>query len=141
MNNIIKHLFVYGSLRSGFKNPAYDYLTKYFSYFGEGFVNGKFYEKDNYPVAIASNNQSVIIGEIYSLNNTDEFSWAFEQLDDYEGLHVEVGETAMYKREIVDVNCNGEMLQTWVYWYNGSLDNCPKIETNDLVQYFQQKNL
>ena len=35
MKNDINALFVYGSLRSGFRNPAYAYLTQFFHLLGE----------------------------------------------------------------------------------------------------------
>jgi gamma-glutamylcyclotransferase (GGCT)/AIG2-like uncharacterized protein YtfP len=140
MNTISHNLFVYGSLRSGFKNPAYEYLTRYFSYAGEALIKGQFYDAGTHPVAIATSNEDMIVGELYSLNNYEEFSWAFEQLDDYEGVHVEAGETALYKRAMVQVFQEHKIIDAWVYWFNGNIDGLPKIETGDLVQYLQQKN-
>jgi gamma-glutamylcyclotransferase (GGCT)/AIG2-like uncharacterized protein YtfP len=61
MNTISCYLFVYGSLRSGFKNTAYDYLTHYFEYCGEGLVKGKFYDNGLHPVAIPTNNEDMIV--------------------------------------------------------------------------------
>jgi gamma-glutamylcyclotransferase (GGCT)/AIG2-like uncharacterized protein YtfP len=139
MNNTTHQLFVYGSLRSGFKNPAYEYLTRYFSYAGEALIKGQFYDAGTHPVAIATNNEDMIVGELYTLNNNEEFSWAFEQLDDYEGVHVEAGETPLYKRALVQVFQENKIIDAWVYWYNGHVDGLPKIETGDLVHYLQQK--
>ena len=45
------HIFVYGSLRSGFKSPAYNYISKYFSLVGDAKVQGKLYNMGNYPLA------------------------------------------------------------------------------------------
>jgi gamma-glutamylcyclotransferase (GGCT)/AIG2-like uncharacterized protein YtfP len=140
MNITSHHLFVYGSLRSGFKNPAYQYLTQYFTYAGEALVKGQFYDAGKHPVAIASNNDDMIVGELYSLNNEEEFSWAFEQLDDYEGVHVEAGETPLYKRALVQVFQKEKIIDAWVYWFNGSIAELTKLETGDLLQYLQQKN-
>jgi len=133
-------LFVYGSLRSGFRNPAYQYLTKYFSLLGEAIVQGKFYDKGPHPVAIASRDESFINGELYVLNNPEEFSWAFEQLDDYEGLNVEAGEQPMYKREQVTVFKEGTPSIAWIYWYNGSVEDMKEITAGDVLKYLQQKN-
>ena len=44
MKSTTNRLFVYGSLRSGFRNPAYEYLTRHFHLLGEAVVQGKFYE-------------------------------------------------------------------------------------------------
>ena len=133
-------LFVYGSLRSGFRNPAYEYLTRYFHLMGEGLVQGKFYDKGDYPVAIPSKDDSFITGELYEANNPDEFCWAIDQLDDYEGLNVEEGETPLYKRELAQVFQNGIATNAWIYWYNGSVSNMKEIDTGDVLKYLQQKN-
>ena len=134
------NLFVYGSLRSGFRNPAYEYLTRYFKYSGEALVKGKFFDAGTYPVAIATDEEHFINGELYSMNSEDEFSWAFEQLDDYEGVNVMPGELPLYKRELVNVFQNGETLQAWIYWFNGNTNNLTEIETGDVMRYLQQKN-
>ena len=140
MNDTTHQLFVYGSLRSGFKNTAYEYLARYFTYAGEALIKGQFYDAGTHPVAISTNTENMIVGELYILNNAEEFSWAFEQLDDYEGVHVEAGETPLYKRELVQVFQEDKIIDAWVYWFNGNTEALSKIETGDLVQYLQQKN-
>ncbi len=133
-------LFVYGSLRSGFRNPAYQYLACYFSLKGEAVVQGKFYDKGDYPVAIPSEADAFITGELYTANNPDEFEWAIAQLDDYEGLNVEAGEKPLYKRELVTVYQQGQPSLAWIYWYNGPVDGMAEIATGDVIKYLQQKN-
>jgi len=133
-------IFVYGSLRSGFRNPAYEYLTRYFKYSGEALVKGKFFDAGSHPVALPTNDEHFILGELYNMNSEEEFSWAFTQLDDYEGLNVEVGETPLYKRSLVEVYQNGETQIAWIYWYNQSINGMPEIETGDVMRYLQQKN-
>ncbi len=140
MDTISYNLFVYGSLRSGFRNPAYEYITRYFNCGGEAVVKGKFYDKGEYPVARPTTEEQFIQGELYSMHTPDEFSWAFMQLDDYEGVHVEAGETALYKRELVDVYQNGKTLQAWIYWYNMDVSGFAEIETGDVMKYLHQKN-
>src|SRR6186713_1291929 len=117
MNNEIYHLFVYGSLRSGFRNEAYAYLAKYFTLVAEGVVKGKLYDKGTYPVAVPTGENNFIKGELYRLNNTAEFDWAIDQIDDYEGLHVETGEKPLYIRAIADVTIKGDKTKAWIYWY------------------------
>ena len=140
MSTTSSKIFVYGSLRSGFRNPADEYLTRYFKYSGEALVKGKFFDAGSYPVALATNDEHFILGELYTMNSEEEFSWAFTQLDDYEGLNVEVGETPLYKRSLVEVYQNGETQIAWIYWYNQSVDGMPEIETGDVMRYLQQKN-
>ena len=140
MKKEFAQLFVYGSLRSGFRSPVYEYLTRYFHLLGDAIVKGKLYEKGDYPVAAPTNEDRFISGELYEINNPDEFSWAIEQLDDYEGLIVEEGEMPLYKREPVTAFWNGQASEAWIYWYNVSIDGLPEISSGDLLEYLQQKN-
>ncbi len=140
MSNAINKLFVYGSLRSGFRNPVYNYLTKYFHLLGEAVVNGKLYDMGEYPVAVPADEKYFISGELYAINNPLEFSWAIAQLDDYEGLNAEEGDQPIYKREEVLAYQNGQPVTTWIYWFNGSVAGKPEIESGDLLQYLQKKN-
>ncbi len=140
MSNGNYKLFVYGSLRSGFRNPVYAYLTKYFHLLGEAVVKGKLYDLGEYPAAAATDQDKFISGELYSINNPAEFSWAIGQLDDYEGLNTEEGETPLYKREEVIAYQGGQPHTAWIYWYNKDLSGYPEIESGDLMQYLQQKN-
>jgi len=140
MKNDNFQLFVYGSLRSGFRNPIYHYLTRYFHLVGDAVAKGKLFDLGEYPVAKPTEEDRFISGELYAINNPAEFSWAIEQLDDYEGLNVEEGETPLYKREPVTAYINGEGSPAWVYWFNGDVTNCPEILSGDLMQYLQQKN-
>ena len=140
MPNPIYQLFVYGSLRSGFRNPAYHYLTQYFHLLGEAIVKGKFYDNNGIPVAIPFEGTNFISGELYEINNPQEFDWIIAQLDDYEGLNVEVGEVALYRRETVTTYKNGQQNNSWIYWYNGSVQHLPEIETGDVLKYLQEKN-
>ena len=141
MDTSTYQLFVYGSLRSGFRNPAYSYLTKYFHLQGEAVVKGKFYDAGAHPVAVpASADESFIHGELYVVNNPDEFGWAIEQLDDYEGINVEAGESPLYRREITSAYQDGQGSKAWIYWYNGSTAGMPVIDFGDILQYLQQKN-
>lgn len=140
MNSENYNLFVYGSLRSGFRNPVYEYLTKYFHLLGEAVVKGKLYDLGEYPAAVPTNEEKFISGELYCINNPLEFSWAIGQLDDYEGLNTEEGEKPLYKREAVISYHKGEPYAAWIYWFNGDITGKPEIGSGDLLQYLQQKN-
>ena len=131
-------LFVYGSLRSGFKSPAYEYISRFFSFDGDAKVKGKLFDLGPYPAGIPADN-GFIVGELYSIRNESEFGWAIGQLDDYEGVSVEPDEIQLYRRELVDVFIGNTSTSAWIYWYNGSVEGKPFIESGDLIQYLQQK--
>ncbi|MEO5944301.1 MAG: gamma-glutamylcyclotransferase family protein [Ferruginibacter sp.] len=140
MSAPIYKLFVYGSLRSGFRNPAYQYLTQYFHLLGEAIVKGRFFDNGTTPVAVPTSDDHFIHGELYEINTPEEFSWAVNQLDDYEGLNVEVGETPLYRREMAEAFLNGNSVPAWIYWYNGAVDGMAHIETGDVMKYLQEKD-
>lgn len=140
MNNENHKLFVYGSLRSGFRNPVYAYLTKYFHLMGDAVVKGILYDLGDFPAAAATTEEKFISGELYGINNPLEFSWAIGQLDDYEGLNTEADEIPLYRREEVIAYKDGTAHKAWIYWYNRDLTGKPVIQSGDLLQYLQQKN-
>jgi len=131
-------LFVYGSLRSGFKSHAYEYISRFFSFDGDAKVKGKLFDLGPYPAGVPAND-GFIIGELYSIRNEAEFGWAIGQLDDYEGVSFEPDEIQLFRRELADVFMGNATTAAWIYWYNGSVEGKPLIESGDLIQYLQQK--
>jgi len=131
-------LFVYGSLRSGFKSQAYEYISRFFSFDGEAKVKGKLFDLGPYPAGVPAPD-GLIIGELYSIRNEAEFGWAMGQIDDFEGVTAEPGEMQLFKRELVEVFIGNTTTPAWIYWYNGSVEGKPLIESGDLIQYLQQK--
>jgi gamma-glutamylcyclotransferase (GGCT)/AIG2-like uncharacterized protein YtfP len=141
MNNPgVYKLFVYGSLRSGFKSRAYEYISRFFSFVGDAKVKGKLYDLGTYPAGVSSDDDSYIIGELYTIKHQPEFGWAIGQLDDYEGVAVESDEMQLYERGLVDVIINDSTTPAWIYWYMGSVEGKPLIQSGDMIQYLQQKN-
>lgn len=139
MASEIYQLFVYGSLLSGFHHPAYAYISRYFTLIGPAKVKGKLFDMGEYPAAIPVNEEAWIIGELYQLNNKDEFAWAISQLDDYEGIHPEVGESPLYRREPVTVTINEKDTIAWIYWYNREVTGRPWIASGSVLEYRDQQ--
>jgi len=134
------YLFVYGSLRSGFHHPAYQYISDYFTLEGEATTKGELYDMGDYPAAVPSSADQYIIGELYKIKNEDEFGWAIGQLDDYEGVVTEEGEKPLYRRSRTTVIINRQQQEAWIYWYNGNVTNKPFIPGGDMLAYWNQKN-
>ncbi len=139
MESANHQLFVYGSLRSGFNHPAYAYISPYFVLVGSAKVKGKLYDLGAYPAAIPTDEESYILGELYQLKEQEDFSWAIAQVDDYEGVNPEPGETAMYKREMTSVYMQDKIISAWIYWYNLDVSGKPLINSGDVLEYLQQK--
>jgi gamma-glutamylcyclotransferase (GGCT)/AIG2-like uncharacterized protein YtfP len=140
METTVKKLFVYGSLRSGFKHPAYEYISRYFTLIGNAKVKGYLYDMGSYPVATPTNDDAFIVGELYMLNNDNEFSWAMAQLDDYEGVNADEGEVSLYRREPVTVYVNDNSTEAWIYWYTGDVADQPIVASGDVLQFIHQKS-
>ena len=135
----VYYLFVYGSLRSGFKSPAYGYISKYFSLIAEGKTNGILYNMGTYPVAKSTTNNYFIKGELYKIKNQDEFSFAIAQLDDYEGVDNTDG-TPLFRREKTIVTfADNQHEEAWVYWFVGDVKNKEIIESGDVLALMQQQ--
>jgi gamma-glutamylcyclotransferase (GGCT)/AIG2-like uncharacterized protein YtfP len=132
-------LFVYGSLRSGFHSPAYEYISRYFTFVGNARVRGKLFDLGSYPAGIKSNDNKFIVGELYKITNENEFAWAIGQLDDYEGVTVEADEIQLYRRELTEVHINNGITHAWIYWYNGDVSGKPLIESGDMIEYMGRK--
>lgn len=135
----VYQLFVYGSLRSGFRSPAYEYISRFFSFVGEGAVRGKLFDMGSYPAGLPAKEDQFIVGELYRIKHENEFSWAIGQLDDYEGMSVEPDEIQLYRREITEVLINGQVTHAWIYWYNGDVSGKPVISSGDMMQYLKEK--
>jgi gamma-glutamylcyclotransferase (GGCT)/AIG2-like uncharacterized protein YtfP len=133
------YLFVYGSLRSGFHSPAYEYISRYFNLFGKAKVRGRLYDTGDYPAAEPAQDDAFIHGELYLVKNETEFSWAIAQLDDYEGIVAEEGEPLLYRREIADVFINDAIVPAWIYWYSGDLHGKMLIPSGDILEYLEHK--
>jgi gamma-glutamylcyclotransferase (GGCT)/AIG2-like uncharacterized protein YtfP len=132
-------LFVYGSLLSGFKSPAYEYISRFFNLIGKGKVKGTLYDMGDYPAAIPSVEDVFIQGELYEIKNEAEFSWAIGQLDDYEGINPEPGEQPLYRRELAPVIMFDKTITAWIYWYNGSIAGKPLIVSGDVLLWRAKK--
>lgn len=132
-------LFVYGSLRSGFRSPAYEYVSRYFDLVSPAKVKGELFDMGEYPAALPAANDKYIVGELYRIRHENEFAWAIGQLDDYEGVDVAFDEIQLYRRELVEVYCDDKITHAWIYWYNGDVTGRPVIESGDVLQYLEQK--
>ena len=128
-------LFVYGSLLSGFKSPAYDYITQFFDLAGKARVRGLLFDMGEYPAAVPVPDENFIEGELYTIKHESEFSWAITQLDDYEGVLVEAGQPPLYRRELAEIFFGEEKVTAWIYWFNGDVTGKPFIDSGNLLDY------
>ena len=139
MDTPVTHLFVYASLRQGFENPFFEYIKNHFDLIGSGYVNGVLYDLGDYPVGVP-HPEYRIVGELYEAKSPEDFDWSIAQLDDYEGMNPEEGESAPYKRMIDTVYCNGKEYRSWIYWYTGEIHSNIIVESGDVFEYMRRKH-
>jgi gamma-glutamylcyclotransferase (GGCT)/AIG2-like uncharacterized protein YtfP len=140
MQQPIFQIFVYGSLRSGFHAPAFEYISRYFNLVCNARVKGYLYDMGKFPAAIPTEDEAYLIGELYQIKHEEEFNWAIEQLDAYEGIHSEPEEAAIpYRRNVTTVVTPDGNTTAWIYWFNEPIGNQPIIESGDMLEYMRQK--
>ncbi len=136
----VYQLFVYGSLRSGFKSPAYEYISRYFTLLGPAKVKAELFDMGTYAAAIPTHENKFVVGELYKIRHENEFSWAMGQLDDYEGVSVDFDEVQLYRKEMVEVFINDQITHAWIYWFNGDVSGKPVIASGDMLEYLKHKS-
>ncbi|MEE6187162.1 hypothetical protein PIECOFPK_00290 [Mycovorax composti] len=138
MSTQSEYLFVYGSLLSGFKSPAYEYIARYFNLVGTATVVGTIYDMGTFPVGTPHDTGRLIKGELYKIRNLKELSFAFAQLDDYEGMFVDEEEEYdnNYARALTEATLEtGEKVTTWVYWYYKEAKDLPILDIDNMLDY------
>ncbi|HUZ61879.1 MAG TPA: gamma-glutamylcyclotransferase family protein [Hanamia sp.] len=135
------YLFVYSSLREGFRSNEYKYIRTYFNFEGKAKVKGLLSDLGHNPVATTTSQNYFIKGELYRIIHKDDFSFAIGQLDDYEGVNPEADERPLYKREITTVfKEDGSEVEAWIYWFNGNVEGKPVIASGDVMEYIHSSN-
>lgn len=138
-NHGVYQLFVYGSLRSGFHHPMYEYISRFFTFLGNAKVRGQLFDMGTYPAGVPASGEHYIIGELYRIKEPHEFSWAIGQLDDYEGVAAEADEVQLYRRELTEAYINEQSVTAWIYWYCGDVNGKPVIPSGDMMEYIASK--
>lgn len=138
--NRSNYLFTYSSLLKGFRSPEYEYVARYFDLVGEGKTKGILSQLNHMIVGTPTSEEKYISGELYKIKEDNLFSFALGQLDEYEGVNPEPPQQPMYNRELALVEKNdGTQVDAWVYWFTGSVDGFPVIDSGDMLDYIQKQ--
>lgn len=130
------YLFVYGTLRRGFKHPMANVLARQADFVGLGKFQGQLYDLGSYPGVKPSRRiADVVVGDVYRLHIPVQLLSQFDRYEDYDP-----GDPAqsLYLRQSAPILMNdGRSLYAWIYIYNRSTPGHRLIESGDYLQYLQ----
>ncbi len=118
---LVDRLFVYGTLRPGFRNHHADLLANRASYLGAGRVPGRLYRVSHYPAMVgAQSADDWVVGDLYGGLTAQ----LLMQLDRFEG--------DSYSREEKNVALSdGRSLVAFLYVWVRSVDGLEWIPSGD----------
>jgi gamma-glutamylcyclotransferase (GGCT)/AIG2-like uncharacterized protein YtfP len=133
MEQTCETLFVYGTLRSEFFNPASMRFRDGSRFMGPATVRGHLFHLKGYPGAIHDPGcDKKIHGELYQLINVKEtFFW----LDEYEDGNTGNYTNCLYQRIRVPVIFGNKKMMAWMYAYIQSTRNLERIDSGDYRKY------
>lgn len=123
------HLFVYGTLRKGFR--SHEMLRRLRAQFlATGYVQGRLYDLGNYPGAVERvRDTDRIRGEVYRLPNAAR---TFEVLDRFEGFDpANPGFNLFERKETMATVAGGKQLPVWIYWLRNSHGFMRRVPSGD----------
>jgi len=128
----IEFIFVYGTLRRAAATPMSNLLTRHCSHFADGYLQGRLYQVNGYPGAIESDEPTDrVYGELYTLVNPCQ---VLPELDNYEECTGKFPEPHEYTRKKLPITlAGGVCITAWVYIYNHSVVNLPRINSGDYL--------
>ena len=115
------YLFVYGTLMKTVSNGMSRFLHSHSEFIGNAYIQGKLYDLQGYPGAVAGNNPTErVYGHVFKIKDTEA---VFKVLDDYEGIGDGNPTDYEYVRTHVTAFLeNDTEVTTWFYAYNFPTD-------------------
>ncbi len=120
-----RHLFVYGTLMRGSRNPYAKLLQARAQFLGEASAPGRLYRLGRFPGAIFDERcPAQVHGEVFGLNGPS----LLDALDAYEGCRPEDPEPRLFSRQIIEASLSrGGTLSVWAYRFAGGVSGRPLI--------------
>lgn len=127
------HLFVFGTLLSGYDHPMARLLSQRAELLGEARCTGQLFLVRHYPGMIPSSDPAdVVFGEVFRLRD-DEL---LRKLDDYEGCSEKYPPPHEYVRARVNVTLgDGRAVEAWTYLYNRETAHLPRIMSGRFLEH------
>ena len=126
----VRHLFVYGTLRSDVGHAMHSVLTADAALVGRATVAGELYWLREFAALVARDGATTTVtGEVYEIR-ADAVERLLTTLDQYEGISDPAHDE--YRRDIVTATVSGgRTLRAWAYVLNRSAGGLQRIASGD----------
>lgn len=128
------HLFVFGTLLSGYDHPMARLVAQSANRVGPARAQGRLYLVAHYPGMILSDEPAdQVFGELYCLQNAEAL---LRVLDDYEGFGADQPQPNEFVRELCRVTLDdAHTVDAWTYLYNLPVANFPRITSGRFLDH------
>jgi gamma-glutamylcyclotransferase (GGCT)/AIG2-like uncharacterized protein YtfP len=133
------HLFVFGTLLSGYDHPMARRLSREAELIGPACCNGLLYLVKHYPgMVLSTDPQDQVFGELYRMHDSKAL---LRVLDDYEGCGPGAAEPTEYVRRLITVSLaagtplQATSVQAWTYIYNWPVTHLPRIASGRFLEH------
>lgn len=112
-----KYIFVYGLLKSMYKNEPAKFIRRNCELVGDAWFPGQLFDLGSYPGAVFDeHSDSKVFGEVFEVMRSEEELVAF--LDDFEGVGPGFDQPNEYVRKLIPVQTKTGELTASCYLYN-----------------------
>jgi gamma-glutamylcyclotransferase (GGCT)/AIG2-like uncharacterized protein YtfP len=128
------HLFVFGTLLSGYDHPMSRRLSGEAELLGPARCNGRLYRVKHYPgMTLSTEPADQVFGEVFRMRDPAAL---LAVLDRYEGCAEGMPEPTQYvRREVAVALEDGRALQAWTYVYNLPVAHLPRITSGRFLEH------
>ena len=122
----VRRLFVYGTLMKG--QSRHSTITHHIANQGiKASTKGALYNLGDYP-GMRCSDSGTVHGELYEM---DEVFLTLQSLDRVEGFYGFQSPNSLFRRTLIQVEVNGEIVWAWSYFYAQEPDLSDRIESGD----------
>lgn len=131
MDQSVKHLFVYGTLRKECPQETPLNLSDHCEFVGNGVVKGRLYMIADYPGLTIDGFSDKVSGELYEMDIPEI---TLPMMDKYEEfIHGDL-EASEYIRNLTDVYLeDGSKIKAWTYYYNKPVKEENRIKSGNFI--------
>jgi len=128
------HLFVFGTLLSGYDHPMSRRLSREAQLIGPARCRGRLYLVRHYPGMVLSDDPAEQVhGEVFRMRDPQAL---LRVLDEYEGCGEGAARPTEYLRQQVGVILDdGRAIEAWTYVYNWPVTHLPRIASGKFLEH------